>query len=92
MTSSVPSGQPDPSLREAIAAIDRLRRSRATVALVARYAPYAAGGGVVAAIAARWFGWSLTIPVVWLAGSLVALLGAFLWNAVLSSIMLMIDS
>lgn len=80
MTSSVPSGSPDPSLREAIAAIDRLRRSRATVALVSRWAPYAAGGAVVTAVAARWFGWSLTVPVIWLVASLVALVVALWWG------------
>ncbi|NQW03507.1 MAG: hypothetical protein HQ485_05710, partial [Acidobacteria bacterium] len=79
MTEPVPSGLPDPSLRTAVAAVDRLRRSRAAVALVAEYVPYAAGGAVLSAVAARWFGWSLTIPVVWLVGSAVALLVALLW-------------
>lgn len=80
MTSPVPSGLPDPSFRADVASIDRLRRSRQTVALVARCAPYAAGVSVVAALAARWFGWSWLVPGLCVAGAAVALLAAIGWG------------
>jgi len=79
MTPTVPSGMPDPVLRETVARIDRLRRSRAAVALVARLAPYAAGIGLAAALAARWFGWSRTIPAVVFALGLVGSLAILWW-------------
>jgi len=79
MTPTVPPGMPDPALREVVARIDRLRRSRAAVALVARYAPYAAGIGLAAAVASRWFGWSRTIPVGWFAAAVVVSLVSLWW-------------
>ncbi len=74
MTPLVPSGLPDPSFRTAVAKIDRLRRSRAAVSSIARYAPYAAGIGLLAAVASRWFGWSWLVPAGWLTASALALL------------------
>lgn len=80
MTQPVPTGSPDPALRAAIASIDHLRRSRASVSMVARYAPYAAGMGLALALAARWFGWSWAVPATWLGASVVALVAALWWG------------
>ncbi len=75
-----PSGSPDPSLRAAVAIIDRLRRSRAAVSVISRFAPYAAGIGLVLALASRWFGWSWMVPAAWLAVAVVALIAAIGWG------------
>ena len=80
MTPPGPSGSPDPSLRAAVATIDRLRRSRAAVSVVSRFAPYVAGIGLVLALASRWFGWSWMVPAAWLAVALVALIAALGWG------------
>jgi hypothetical protein len=80
MTSSVSSGSPDPSFRADIARIDRLRRSREAVTVVARFAPYVAGSALVLALAARWFGWSWTIPAISLFVAAAAMVAAVSWG------------
>src|SRR5687767_12811402 len=47
------------------------------MALVARFAPYVAGLGLILALASRWFGWSWAVPGVFL-GTALAVLGATL--------------
>jgi len=76
----VPAGLPDPALRASIASIDHLRRSRASVSLIARFAPYAAGLGLLVALASRWFGWSWMVPAVFLATILAVLVAALMWG------------
>lgn len=80
MTHQVPNGLPDPAFRATIASIDRLRRSRLAVALVARFAPYAAGLGLVLAAASRWFGWSWAVPTIFLATAVAVLVATLMWG------------
>ena len=80
MTQPVPTGSPDPAFRATIATIDRLRRSRASVSLVARFAPYVAGFGLALALASRWFGWSWAVPAVFLATAIAVLVAALMWG------------
>jgi hypothetical protein len=80
VTQSYPSGSPDPALRATVASIDRLRRSRATLSVVARMAPYAAGLGLLLALASRWFGWSWYVPGAFLVLSLAAAIGSLIWG------------
>jgi hypothetical protein len=49
------------------------------VSTIARVAPWVAGLGLVAALASRWFGWSWSVPVAWLAVAAVSLL-VVLWH------------
>ena len=70
------SHESDPTLRATVAAIDQRRRARAARAKVANLAPYAAGVGLLLAIASRWFGWTAGVPavaMVLLAAALVAM-------------------
>lgn len=69
---------PESQLREVVAGIDRRRRSRLALTRVAHLAPYAAGLGVMLAIAARWFGWNAGVPAVVLL-VLAATLGLMAW-------------
>lgn len=80
MTQPVPAGSPDPALRATIATIDQLRRSRASMSLVARYLPYAAGLGLALALASRWFGWSWAVPAVFLATTIAVVVAALMWG------------
>jgi hypothetical protein len=80
VTQTPPTNAPDPALRAKIASIDRLRRSRASVALIARLAPYAAGLGLVLSLAARWFGWSWAVPGVYLGTAVAALIATLTWG------------
>ena len=76
----MPTGSPDPALRATIASIDRLRRSRASVSLVARFAPYVAGFGLALALASRWFGWSWAVPAVYLGTAVAVLIATLMWG------------
>lgn len=76
MTGAAP--QSDPTLRAAVADIDRRRRSRLVWTRVASIAPWAAGAALTLALAARWFGWSVGIPAVVLVVIVVGL-AAFAW-------------
>jgi len=58
------SHESDPTLRATVAAIDQRRRARAARAKVADLSPYAAGLGLLLAVASRWFGWTVGIPAV----------------------------
>lgn len=80
MTHPVPTGSPDPALRAAIASIDQLRRSRASVSQIARFLPYAAGFGLALALASRWFGWSWAVPAVFLATTIAVVVAALMWG------------
>lgn len=80
MTPPVPTGAPDPALRATIATIDQLRRTRASVALIARYLPYAAGVGLTLSLASRWFGWSWAVPGVFLATTVAVVVAALMWG------------
>lgn len=71
----------DPTLRAAVAAIDQRRRGRAARAQVANLAPYAAGLGLLLAIASRWFGWTVGIPAVALIVLAVGLLALGWWGS-----------
>lgn len=74
------SHESDPTLRAAVAAIDQRRRARAARAQVATLAPYAAGLGLLLAIASRWFGWTVGIPAVALIVLALALLALGWWG------------
>jgi hypothetical protein len=77
-------GQPaqtDPTLRAAVADIDRRRRARAIRLQVSTLAPYAAGAGLLLALACRWFGWSTSVPVVGLVVLAVALVATVWWGS-----------
>jgi hypothetical protein len=50
------------------------------VSLVARYAPYVAGVGLVLALASRWFGWSWVVPGVFLATAVAVLVATLIWG------------
>lgn len=80
MTKHPRTGSPDPALRATIASIDQLRRSRAAVSLVARFAPYAAGSALLVALASRWFGWSWFVPGAFLAAILAVGLAGVIWG------------
>jgi hypothetical protein len=80
VTQPVPTGSPDPALRATIATIDQLRRSRASVSLIARYLPYAAALGLALALASRWFGWSWAVPAVFLATTIAVVVAALMWG------------
>jgi len=69
---------PESQLRDVVAGIDRRRRSRLALARVAHLAPYAAGLGVILAMAARWFGWNVGVPAVVLL-ALAAILALMAW-------------
>lgn len=71
----------DPTLRAAVAAIDQRRRARAARAQVAHLAPYAAGLGLLLAIASRWFGWTVGVPAVALIILAIALLALGWWGS-----------
>jgi hypothetical protein len=71
----------DPTLRAAVAAIDQRRRGRAARAQVANLAPYAAGLGLLLAIASRWFGWTVGIPAVALIVLALGLLALASWGS-----------
>lgn len=75
------SHESDPTLRAAVAAIDQRRRARAARAQVANLAPYAAGLGLLLAIASRWFGWTVGIPAVALILLAAALLALGWWGS-----------
>jgi hypothetical protein len=75
-----PASQPDPSFRAEIARIDRLRRSREAIGVVARFAPYAAGVALLVALAARWFGWSWAVPATAVAIGVLAVIAAMWWG------------
>jgi hypothetical protein len=70
--------QSDATLRTAVAAIDQRRRARAARGRVAELAPYAAGLGLILALASRWFGWTAGVPAVALV-LLAAVLAAMAW-------------
>jgi len=74
------SHESDPTLRATVAAIDQRRRARAARAQVANLAPYAAGLGLLLAIASRWFGWTVGIPAVALVLLAVALVAMAWWG------------
>jgi hypothetical protein len=77
-------GQPsqtDPTLRAAVADIDRRRRARAIRLHVSNLAPYAAGAGLMLALASRWFGWTTSVPVAGLIVLALALLATIWWGS-----------
>lgn len=76
-----PSSQSDPTLRATVAAIDQRRRARAVRARVAQLAPYAAGAGLVLALASRWFGWTVGVPAAALIVLAVALVVVAWWGS-----------
>ncbi len=74
------SHESDPTLRATVAAIDQRRRARAARSKVADLAPYAAGLGLLLAVASRWFGWTVGIPAVALVLLAVALVLMAWWG------------
>ena len=50
------------------------------MSLVARFAPYVAGVGLLLALASRWFGWSWAVPGVFLATALAVLVATLMWG------------
>ncbi len=76
-----PSTPSDPTLRATVAGIDQRRRARAVRARVAQLAPYAAGAGLVLALASRWFGWTAGVPAAALIALAVALVAMAWWGS-----------
>jgi hypothetical protein len=75
------SHESDPTLRATVAGIDQRRRARAARAKVANLAPYAAGLGLLLALASRWFGWTVGIPAVALVLLALALVAMAWWGS-----------